>query len=153
MPHIVQGPGLEIVEALTVKARPADVPPPGEGLKTVTVALPAAAISDAGMAAASVVLLTKEVVRAFPPQRTTELLMKLEPFSVSVNADPPTVAELGAIPDRTGAGLGGGGEIIVKACAAEVPPPGAGLKTVTAAVPEETRSDAVMAAVSDVLLT
>jgi hypothetical protein len=116
LPQIVQGPGPEEVEALIVKVWPLDVPPPGEGLKTVTVALPAPAMSEAGMAAVKVVLLAKKVVRAFPFQRTTELLMKLEPFRVSVNEDPPTVAELGMRLDRTGAGLGGGGGgVIVKA--------------------------------------
>jgi len=98
-----------VVERLIVKVSPPDVPPPGDGLKTVTVALPAPEISEAGIRAVSVELLVKEVVRAFPFQRTTELPIKLEPFRVSVNVDTPTVAELGLMLARTGAGLGGGG--------------------------------------------
>jgi hypothetical protein len=47
------GTGLPV--GLMVKARAPDVPPPGVGLKTVTDAVPAAAISDARMAAVSLV--------------------------------------------------------------------------------------------------
>jgi hypothetical protein len=95
------------------------------------------------------------VVRELPFHRTVELEMKLAPVSVNVKADPPAVAVLGEIPVRVGMGLGGGGggaAEIVNVCAPDVPPPGARLKTVIAAVPEETMSPARVAAVSVVLL-
>jgi hypothetical protein len=55
-----------------------DVPPPGEGLKTVTLADPADPISPALILAVSCVLLTYDVVRSLPFQRSTE------PFTKSV---------------------------------------------------------------------
>ena len=68
--------------AMIVKVRALDTAPPG--FCTVTEALPAAAISAAGIAAVSWVALTKVVVRFAPFQRTTEPLTKLLPFTVSV---------------------------------------------------------------------
>ncbi len=71
--------------------------------------------------------------------------MKLLPFTVSVKADPPAVADEGARLLTPGTGLGA---IIAKLWALEVPPPGAGLYTVTVAVPAVTMSEAGIAAVS-----
>ena len=62
---------------------------------TVTDAVPAAAMSVAGIAAVSWLALTKLVVRSTPFQRTTEPLTKLLPFTVSVKACPPAAALLG----------------------------------------------------------
>jgi hypothetical protein len=42
-----------LVAALMVKVTAEEVPPPGVGLKTVALAVPAAAMSDAGIAAVS----------------------------------------------------------------------------------------------------
>ena len=129
------------VAELIVNVREVEVPPPGVGLKTVTAAVPAFAISAADTAAVSRVPFTKVVVRAVPFHLTVELLMKFVPLSVSVNAEPPAVAELGAILDKPGTGFcGGPTELMVKVCVDEVPPPGAGLKTMTAAVPVEARA-------------
>ena len=75
------------------KVRALDTAPPG--FRTVTEAVPAAAISVAGIAAVSWVALTKVVVRFAPFQRTTEPLTKLLPFTVSVKAGPPAAALLG----------------------------------------------------------
>ena len=50
------GPVLETLrmnDDVTVKGAPLDVPPPGAGLTTVTVAVPALAMSAAGIAAVS----------------------------------------------------------------------------------------------------
>jgi hypothetical protein len=47
--------GTGLLTALIVKVNPDDVPPPGVGLKTVTVAVPAVAIIAAVMGAVSVV--------------------------------------------------------------------------------------------------
>ncbi len=77
--------------------------------------------------------------------------MKLVPFIVSVNAEPPAVAELGLRLVIVGTGLFAG--LIVKVCGLDVPPPGAGFTTVTLAVPAVAMSAAAMAAVSWVVLT
>jgi hypothetical protein len=83
------------------------------------------------------------VVRFAPPHRTTDDAIKFDPFTVKVKAAPPAVAEVGLMLVVVGAGL-----LIAKICALDVPPPGAGLTTVTEAVPAVAMSAAVMAAVS-----
>ena len=60
---------------------------------------------------------------------------------MSVNAPLPTAALLGEIELSVGAGL-----LIVNVLAAEVPPPGVGLNTVTGAVPAVAMSAAVICA-------
>src|SRR5258705_498422 len=142
----VAAPGGTALSIVTVCAL--EVPPPGVREKTVTEAVPAVAMSAAVMAAVSWVLLTKVVVRLAPFQRTTELLTKLVPVAVRVKAAAPAVALVGVTEVSVGAGL-----LIVKVCALEVPPPGVGEKTVTAAVPAVATSAAVMAAVSWGLVT
>ncbi len=91
---------------------------------------------------------TKVVGRSLPFQRTTELLTKFVPVMVRVN--PP-------LPVTTVAGLMllivGNGFVMVKVAVLDVPPPGAGLKTVTFAVPAVATSLAGIAAVSTVLET
>jgi len=87
------------------------------------------------------VLLTKVVARAAPFHCTTDDAAKLLPLTVSVKAGPPALALLGASELSVGAGLPS-----VKIWAAEVPPPGAGVITVTSAVPAATRSPASIAA-------
>lgn len=86
------------------------------------------------------------MVRAPPFHRTEEPVTKLLPFTVRVNAGPPAVAELGEMEVIVGTGLLAG--LMVKVWAEEVPPPGAGLKTVTEVVPAATMSVAGIAAVS-----
>src|SRR5213593_4172341 len=90
---------------MTVKAAGVDVPPPGEGLKTVMLTEPPVSRSVAGMLAVSWVALTTAVVRELPFQRTTELATKLAPVTVSVNAAPPTAALVGEIDVSAGTGL------------------------------------------------
>ena len=86
---------------------------------------------------------TKVVGRSLPFQRTTELLTKFVPVMVRVN--PP-------LPVTTVAGLMllivGNGFVMVKVAVLDVPPPGAGLKTVTFAVPAVATSLAGIVAVS-----
>jgi len=137
-------------DALIVNEEPADVPPPGAGLNTVTCAVPAVAMSVAEMAARSCELLTNVVVRADPFQLTTELLIKPLPFTVRVKAALPAVP----VDGESEVMLGGGFDaLIVNEEPADVPPPGAGLNTVTSAVPAVAISVAEMAARSCVLLT
>ena len=91
--------------AVMVKVRLLEVPPPGDGLLTVTDGVPGMAISVARMAAVSCVELTKFVVLAWPLKFTTEPLTKLEPLTVSVKAPEPAVAVDGSSEVRTGTGL------------------------------------------------
>ena len=64
-----------------MKVAAVDVPPPEN---TVTEAVPAETMSALAMAAVSCVALTKVVGRSAPFQRTTEVELKLLPFTVSV---------------------------------------------------------------------
>ena len=126
----------------TLKTTAVEVPPPGVGLITVTLALPAVAMSEARMAAVSCVALTKVVVFALPLNWTTDVETKFVPLTVRVNAAPPAVAPVGDSEVIAGAGL-----LTVNVAAAEVPPPGAGLVTVTGNDPAVAISAAVIAAV------
>jgi hypothetical protein len=90
----------------------------------------------------------KVVVRRLPFQSTTELVSNFVPDMATVNAAPPATAELGVIRVMVG-----GGGMIVNAAGAEVPPPGAGVETVTEAVPGVAMSAAVIAACRLVLET
>jgi hypothetical protein len=140
------GEGFEA--ALIVNVCAPDVPPPGAGVNTVTDAVPAVAMSAAEIAAWSCVALTKAVVRADPFQRTTEVATKLLPVTVRVKLAPPAIRLLGESALVPGKGL-----LTVNVRAPDVPPPGAGVNTVTDAVPAVAMSLARMAAVSWVLLT
>ena len=130
------------------KLRAAEVPPPGAGVTTVTGTLLAVAMSAALMAVVSCVALTNVVVRALPFQFTVEPFTKLVPFTVSVNAAPPAIAPAGLKLVAVGAGL-----LTEKVSAADVPPPGVGVNTVTGTLPAVAMSATVIAAVSCVELT
>jgi hypothetical protein len=82
-----------------------DVPPPGAGVTTVTLAVPAVAMSAAPIVAVSWLVLTKLVVRATPFHCTVDVPMKLVPFTVSVKPAPPAVADEGLMLVVVGAGL------------------------------------------------
>ena len=79
----------------TVKLTAFDVVPPG--LVTVTLKLPAMAMSEARMAAVSCIALTNVVARALPLKLTLEPLRKFVPFTVKVRAGPPAMALVGEI--------------------------------------------------------
>ena len=140
---LIVGAGLVMVNV----AAP-DSPPPGAGLKTVTFAVPAVATSLAGMAASNRVLETKVVGRSLPFQRTFALLTKFVPVMVRVKPPLPATAVAGLMLLIVGDGL-----VMVNVAAPDSPPPGAGLKTVTFAVPAVTISLAGMAASNRVLET
>ena len=76
-----------------VKSWLLEVPPPGAGLDTVTLAVPAIAISAAAICAVSCVELTNVVVRAEEFQLTWEVDVKFVPVRVRVKAGRPA-AEL-----------------------------------------------------------
>ena len=124
--------------------------PPPAGFVTVTFTVPAVVISTAGIVATIWVLVTDEgVIAGFAPKFTVAPVTKPVPVPVNVNAAPPTVEEAGAIEVSAGAETG----LMVNDRVPDVPPPGAGLVTVTVAVPAVAISAAVMAAVSCVALT
>ena len=120
-------------------------PPPGAGLNTRTLAGPAAAMSVAGITAVNCVLVTKVVGLSESFHRTTDPLTKFVPVTVRTKAGEPAVAVEGLRLVIVGAALGG---VIVNVTALEVPPPGAGLNTVTLAVPAVAMSVAGIEAIS-----
>ena len=124
---VAVGTGLLIVKVIAE-----EVPPPGGPLNAVTAAVPAVAMSEASMAAVTFVALTNVVVRAEPFHFTCVPATKFVPFTVSVNPGPPAVALLGEIEVSVGAGLS-----TAKLLGLDVPPPGAGLNTVTGNVPAD----------------
>ena len=102
--------GLTVVMAgaglLIAKLKLFEAPPPGAGLTTFTIAVPAAERSLAGMIAVNCVLLTNVVVRGPLFQRTSEPATKFDPLTVSVNPAPPAVADAGLNVVNAGTGLG-----------------------------------------------
>ena len=126
---------------LIVNVSALEVPPPGLGEKTRTAAVPAIARSAAVIAARRRVALTNVVARALPFHCTTELATKLVPFTTRVKAAPPAFALVGDSEVTVGTGLGG--VLMVNVSVLEVPPPGAGVTTVTDAGPAVVRSAAV----------
>jgi hypothetical protein len=91
-------------ELLIVNDTALDVPP-GGGFVTVTVAVPAVAISAAVIAAVNCVVFTNVVVLAAPLNFTTDVDTKPVPFTVRVNAVPPAVAVIGEREVSVGTGL------------------------------------------------
>jgi hypothetical protein len=88
-----------------VNVAAAEVPPPGAGLTTVTLAMPVAAMSVVRIVAVSCVGETNVVARTAPFQFTVEVLTKLLPLTLSVAAGPPAVAPDGLMLPRTGTRL------------------------------------------------
>ena len=87
------------------------------------------------------------MARFAPFHCTVEAATNPLPVTVSVNAPDPATVEAGEICAVAGAGL-----LMLNVAAVDVPPPGAGFTTVTAAVPALVRSEAVIATVSCVAL-
>lgn len=94
-------------------------------LDTVMAAVPEKAVSAAVIAAVSCVELTKVLTRGEPFQFTTSPFTKPAPFTVSVRpVGAQKCVDVGEIDEMAGA-------TIENEIAFEVPPPGAGLNTVT----------------------
>ena len=74
-----------------------EVPPPPPGLKTVTLAVPALAMSLAIIVAVRCVPPEPEVGRLDPFQRTTDPPTKFDPLTVRVKFEPPATVEFGLI--------------------------------------------------------
>jgi hypothetical protein len=90
--------GLAIVNVIAF-----DVPP--QGFTTVTEAVPAVAIREAGTAAVSWVEETNVVVSAVAFQFTVEVETKFVPFTVNVNPGPPAAAQVGLMEPIVGLAL------------------------------------------------
>jgi len=143
--------GTGFAVAVTVNVWLFEVPPPGAGFVTVTGNVPVAATSIAGIMARSVVLEMKVVVAASPLKFTTEPEMKFAPFTVSVKSALPAGIEVGVIETVVGRGFGVTTAATVKVWLFEVPPPGAGFRTATLAVPAVAILELGISAVSVVL--
>ena len=102
---MLESVGTGLITAFVVNVSALEVPPPGAGVFTVTLAVPALATSEARMEAVNCVGLTKFVVRTAPFQRTLEPLTKFEPLTVSVKAASPAVFEVGLSEIKAGEGL------------------------------------------------
>jgi hypothetical protein len=89
----------------TVNVCALDVPPPGAGLVTVMLKVPAAVRSPAGIDAVNWVPFTNAVVRGEPAKFTTELLTKFVPFTVKLKVVSPTFLLLGEMLVVVGRGL------------------------------------------------
>ena len=100
----------------------AESPPPGDGEKTVTCAVPVTATSEARTEARNSVALTKVVVRSAPFQRTTDVDRKPVPVTVNVNAADPAAIEDGVVLVTAGAGLAAAATVTVGLVAARVKP-------------------------------
>jgi hypothetical protein len=82
----------------------ADVPPPGEGVKTVTVAVPGVAIRAAGTCVVASLVLRKFVTSGVPFHSTAPPGEKLLPITVRVNAVSPACFVVGDIDFSDGFG-------------------------------------------------
>ena len=82
-----------------------------------------------------------------PFHLTVDVFMKFAPLAVRINAAAPAVTLVGVIETSVGTGLFPT-DVIVNDNTFEVPPPGAGVTTVTAAVPATATSDALTVAVN-----
>jgi hypothetical protein len=102
-------------------------------------------MAEAGSVAFNSVVLTHKVASAAPLHSTVEEGTKPVPVRSSVCAAEPATTLAGSTVAITGDGL-----LMVKFAAADVPPPGTGLKTVMAAVPPSARSVAGTVAVTEV---
>ena len=118
---LTAGAGLAVI----VKTIPDDVPPPGAGLVTVTVAVPTMETSPAVMAALNCVVLMKVVTRFDPFHCTCEEGMNPLPLTESVTAPVLLIVETGRMEVSAGTGF----EVIVKDDTLEIPPLGAGFQT------------------------
>src|SRR5450755_4323859 len=140
--------GTGLFATVIAKLTAFEVPPTGAGFATVTGGVPTAVTSPARTCAVNFVALTNVVVLALSLKFTTDVVTKFVPFTVNVKAPEPAVALFGCNVVIVGTGL-----FTVKMAEFDVPPPGAGLVTVTPGVPAVLMSLARMEAVNCVALT
>jgi len=149
LPKVVDVGEIEVrvgIGFTTVSVCAPDVPPPGPRFTTVIESVPPTAIEDDGTVIVIVVLEMNVVTNGTPLKSIVDEALKFVPVTVRVKEGPPAVVEVGEILVVVGVGL-----LIVRVCALDVPPPGAGFTTVIDAVPAVAISPAVIAAVTVVL--
>jgi hypothetical protein len=147
-PGAKEDPLSEMPGPVTSRMIETELPPPGAGVKTWIKSRVETARSLPGSAAVSEVAETNVVGRAEPLTTMMDVGVKFAPVAVSVNGAEPTEMLVGEMLVSVGAG---GGVVTVSVTLDDVPPPGAGLKTVIACVPVEATSVARIAAVNDVV--
>ena len=103
---VISGTGLPMVIDLGT-----DSPPPGVGLKTVTLAVPVLETSLSWIDAFNTELLTYSVSRSEPFQRTLDPLTKLLPFTVRISEALPICRVAGSRLEIVGTGLVGVDEV------------------------------------------
>src|SRR5215469_7010788 len=74
------------VGSVTVKGTGSELPPPGPGFTTVTLAVPSLNTSSAGTIAVSLAALTNVVTKGLPFQFTVDPDTKLAPLTVNENS-------------------------------------------------------------------
>ena len=129
-----------VTEGVIVMVRALEVRFVGAGFNTETEAVPTVAVSVPEIDAVSLVEFTKVVDLLVPFHRTFAPLTKPTPSNVKVKPLPPTLAVDGERLVING--------FTVRLLDVDVPPPGAGLKTVTANTPALAMSDAESKAVN-----
>jgi len=137
------GVPVPVVVPCTVNITTFDIPPPGEGLVTVTTSGPATAWSDAYMVAANWVGDTNVVGRDSPLKLTTEPDMNPDPLTVNVKPPLPAIEEIGEMLEINGMGLLVVPPVVlftVNPIVLDVPPDG--FVTVMLNVPAELTSEA-----------
>src|SRR5262245_21385143 len=92
-------------QPVMAKFKALETPPPGVGVKTVTLAAPGCAMSAAATAILNCVELTKVVWRSWPFQRTTDPLIKFAPFTVRLKPGALAAAVAGSRLASVGIGL------------------------------------------------
>ena len=96
---------LTVLFGVTTNTTAEEVPPPGAGLLTVILKLPAEEISVAVMEAVSCEADTKVVVLGEPLNNTSDETLKLDPLTVKGNPAPPEHTAVGDIVEIVGLGL------------------------------------------------
>jgi hypothetical protein len=145
---VPDGVGVGVVPAVMAKVSAPEVPPPGAGVTTVTATEFEVVRSAVLSEVRSWVALTNVVGRLAPPHWTMEEATNPLPFTVSVRPALPAAALAGDRLLATGTPA-----VTAKFTEPDVPPPGAGVNTVTGIARGAARSAAEMAARSCVALT
>jgi hypothetical protein len=126
-------------------ATPADVPPPGAGVVTVSIVETGAATYALGTVAFNDVAEEYVVVSETPFQFTTLFDSKFVPVTVTTAFAEPTRIDFGLTDVKVGTGL-----VTVNVTEADVPPPGVGVCTEILNAPAASRSPSGTVAFSDV---
>lgn len=90
---------------MIVNCAPPDVPPPGDGVATITIAVPVVVSSTAGSTAVSSLADTYVVCKGVLSKVTTDCVVNPVPKTSICVSDDPAATEAGEILERVGDGL------------------------------------------------